>query len=467
MPQLETVIRASPRNRLRLPMISPYQTVGLTLGLTLLLCALPFLFPSISDVPVLAFVVAIGLCASRFGLTGGLGAGLTGVAVATLWFVHGGHFTDGAIDYAVQAFVFLLVGGLVGDAVSERRALEHAITQQHDQSRDLICTVSFDGYFVRLNPAWRHVLGYELDELLGKPLIEFVHPEDRLDTVSMGERQTRSFQEVVNFQNRYRHKDGSYRWMEWNSRPERRTRLVYAVGRDITDRKHAERALADHNQMLERAVAERTAELEEARLEVLGRLARAAEYRDDDTYEHTARVGAAAGLMALELGYSDQEAQIIRQAAQLHDIGKLGLSDTILLKPGSLTREELALVEQHTVDGAQILSGSGSEVLQVAEQIALAHHERWDGTGYPHRLRGDAIPLPARIVALADVFDALTHCRPYKQAWPVEEAVAEILRARGTHFDPAVVDVFARLNPYVLAGLPARPVLVPAIAAAA
>jgi PAS domain S-box-containing protein len=455
MPQLESLIRAQSTGRRRLPSIGAHQTLGLTAALALVLCALPFASPGVSDVPVVTFVVAVCLCATRFGLVGGLGSGLAGVGIATLWFVHGRHFSDGAVDYAAQALLFPLIGGLVGETVSERQALERVVTQQHDQSLDLICTVSFDGYFARVNPAWTHTLGYGLDELLGRRAIDFVHPEDRLATMTMGERQTRVFQQVVNFHNRYRCQDGSYRWIEWNSRPDRRARMLYAVGRDITERKQTERALADYNQMLERAVEERTAELEQARLEVLGRLARAAEYRDDDTYEHTTRVGSTAGLLALELGYSEPEAQTIRQAAQLHDIGKLGLSDTILLKPGSLSQEELSLVERHTLDGAQILSGSSSDVLQMAEQIALGHHERWDGSGYPHGLKGEAIPLPARIVAVADVFDALTHSRPYKAAWTVQEAVAEIHRAAGTHFDPAVVDAFDRLDPHLAAGQPA------------
>jgi len=154
------------------------------------------------------------------------------------------------------------------------------------------------------------------------------------------------------------------------------------------------------------------------------------------------------------LGCPEAESELIRLAAPLHDVGKLGVSDSILLKPGKLTAVEFEQVKQHTVGGAHILRDSSSDILKLAEQIALNHHEWWNGKGYPHGLRGLEIPLAARIVALADVFDALTHERPYKHAWPVDEATVEIERLRGRQFDPAVVDAFDRLDPYALAELP-------------
>jgi putative two-component system response regulator len=142
----------------------------------------------------------------------------------------------------------------------------------------------------------------------------------------------------------------------------------------------------------------------------------------------------------------DPEVSLIGQAAPLHDIGKLAVSDTVLLKPGKLTAEEFEQIKGHPAAGAAILSGSTSGVLCLGEEIALRHHERWDGSGYPAGLKGDAIPLSGRIVALADVFDALTHARPYKQAWPIDEAVAEICRLEVRQFDPAVVDAFQGLD---------------------
>jgi putative two-component system response regulator len=217
----------------------------------------------------------------------------------------------------------------------------------------------------------------------------------------------------------------------------------------------------EYQQRLEEAVRDRTSELnrrntelEEARREILHRLALAAEYRDDETFEHAERIRNSAALLATELRLSEGEVDLIRDAAPLHDIGKLGVSDAVLLKPGKLTPQELEHMRRHAETGATILSGSSSDVLRAAEEIARCHHEWWDGTGYPSRLQGEEIPLSAHIVALADVFDALTHKRPYKPAWPVDEAVAEIHRLRSLQFDPQVVDAFDRLDPYRLAGIP-------------
>lgn len=198
------------------------------------------------------------------------------------------------------------------------------------------------------------------------------------------------------------------------------------------------------NTLLEHRVSERTQELELAQLETLQRLALAAEYRDDDTGLHTRRVGHCCARIAEELGLSSQEVDLLQRAAPLHDVGKIGVPDSILLKPGKLTAEEFEVIKQHTVIGAKILSGSRSPWLQMAEEIALTHHERWDGCGYA-RIEGDRIPLVGRIVAVADVFDALTHERPYKKAWSLEDAVQEIKAQSGQQFDPQVVEAFLKL----------------------
>jgi putative two-component system response regulator len=195
-------------------------------------------------------------------------------------------------------------------------------------------------------------------------------------------------------------------------------------------------------------------ELEGAHRETLHRLALAGEYRDDDTRQHTERVSRTTRELALELGLAEREAALIGQAALLHDIGKVSIDDAILRKPGRLTPEEFELVKGHAATGAAILFGSQSAILRLAQEIALAHHERWDGTGYPNGLAGDEIPLAGRIVALADVFDALTHARPYKGAWPVEDALIEIERLAGTHFDPEVVSAFRRLDAQALVDQP-------------
>jgi putative two-component system response regulator len=200
------------------------------------------------------------------------------------------------------------------------------------------------------------------------------------------------------------------------------------------------------NDLLHERVLQRTLELEDAKLEMLDRLALAAEYRDDETGQHAVRIGRTSELLALELGLDAAEATLIGHAARLHDIGKIGISDELLLKPGKYTVEEIAAMELHPKIGARILSGSNNELLNMAEQIALTHHERWDGHGYPSALTGDAIPLPGRIVTVADVFDALTHRRPYKEPWPISVAVREIIGEAGTKFDPHVTEAFARLE---------------------
>ncbi|CAN5797642.1 response regulator [soil metagenome] len=197
-----------------------------------------------------------------------------------------------------------------------------------------------------------------------------------------------------------------------------------------------------HNQVLEKKVRERTRELEASQLEVLERLAWAAEYRDDDTGEHTYRVGQAAATMATELRLPPAQTEILRRAARLHDVGKIGIPDSILLKPGRLSAEEFETIKSHTTIGAALLAGGRSDFLKVAEEIALNHHERWDGSGYPRGLAGEAIPLTGRIVAVIDVYDALTHARPYKSAWSRADALAEIKAQSGKQFDPAVVDAF-------------------------
>jgi putative two-component system response regulator len=196
---------------------------------------------------------------------------------------------------------------------------------------------------------------------------------------------------------------------------------------------------------LEQRVRERTAQVEAAQLETLERLARTAEYRDDQTGRHVVRVGRVAAMIGRTIGLDDEAVRLLRLAAPLHDLGKIGIPDAILLAPRRLDPEEFEEMKTHTVIGSRILAGSSSTLLQLAERIAMTHHERWDGKGY-HGLATSDIPLASRIVGLADVFDALTHERPYKSAWPLERAVDEIRGSRGTHFDPTIVDAFESLD---------------------
>jgi putative two-component system response regulator len=217
--------------------------------------------------------------------------------------------------------------------------------------------------------------------------------------------------------------------------------------RNLLETRFLHEQLRCHNALLEQRVAERTHELEEARLEMLYRLARAAEFRDDESGQHTLRVGRIAGRIAQVLGLADEEHELIARAAPLHDIGKIGVPDAVLLKRGQLDAQERVIIERHAVIGADILSGSRYSLLQLAEEIALCHHERWDGRGYPRGLARDEIPISGRVVAVADVFDALTHDRPYKRAWTVRDALAEIEANAGTQFDPDVVEALLRVAP--------------------
>src|SRR5690606_13501797 len=198
------------------------------------------------------------------------------------------------------------------------------------------------------------------------------------------------------------------------------------------------------NLTLEERVRERTRNLDEARLEALAHLARAAEFRDDVTGQHTHRVGALAAGIAGELGWDDAAVDLIRSAAPLHDIGKIGIPDAILMKRGRLTPEEFATMQRHTTIGAAILDGSRAPVFVLAHEIVLTHHERWDGTGYPRGLAGEAIPEAGRIVCVADVYDALVNERPYKPALPTAAALAELESNAGRHFDARAVAALKR-----------------------
>jgi putative two-component system response regulator len=201
----------------------------------------------------------------------------------------------------------------------------------------------------------------------------------------------------------------------------------------------AQKAKAD---ILEAAVRARTQDLERTQRELVRRLCAASEFRDADTGQHVARIGVIAGALARAAGCTDAYADLVKTAAPLHDIGKIAIPDRILLKPGPLDEAEWAVMQGHTVSGHRILAGSGIPMLDVAAEIALCHHEHWDGGGYPRGLAGEAIPLSGRIVAVVDVFDALCSPRPYKRAWPAVK-VADYLRARaGNQFDPVLVDCF-------------------------
>jgi len=206
----------------------------------------------------------------------------------------------------------------------------------------------------------------------------------------------------------------------------------------------------DQNRLLELKVKERTYELEETRREAILRLGRAAEYRDNETGMHVIRMSRLSALLAKEIGLSEQECQLILQASPMHDVGKIGIPDDILLKPGKLDDKEWKTMKMHPEIGAKILSGSRSELMQMAEDIALSHQERWDGSGYPFGLKGEDIPLAGRIVAVADVFDALTSKRYYKDAFSVEESMKIIEDSSGKDFEPRLVEAFKNALPKMI-----------------
>lgn len=216
--------------------------------------------------------------------------------------------------------------------------------------------------------------------------------------------------------------------------------------RNLLHTRFLQLALRDQNGRLEERVQERTRELQEAQNEILERLALAAEYHDDETGRHTRRVGQGSARLAKALGWPPDRVELIRRAAPLHDVGKIAIDHSLLLKGGRLSTAEFERIKTHVAVGHAIISGSRFPLLQMAAEIALYHHENWDGTGYQFGLQGEAIPLPARIVAVVDVFDSLTHRRPYKEAWSRERALAEIEREAGKKFDPEVVREFLRLQ---------------------
>lgn len=205
------------------------------------------------------------------------------------------------------------------------------------------------------------------------------------------------------------------------------------------------------NEALEAKVRERTRELNESRLEVIRRLGRAAEYRDNETGFHILRMSHYAAALATAIGMSAHEVEMLLNASPMHDIGKIGIPDRILLKPGKLDRDEWQIMQTHSAIGYEILSGHDSDLMQLAAQIAITHHEKWDGSGYPNSLSGNEIPLPGRIVAICDVFDALTTARPYKLAWSIERTLEFMKEQRESHFDPELIDHFFGLLPEVLA----------------
>ncbi|MFH1738609.1 MAG: HD domain-containing phosphohydrolase [bacterium] len=233
---------------------------------------------------------------------------------------------------------------------------------------------------------------------------------------------------------------GAYDYL---TKPINTTGLLVSVSRALERRSFLIRE-KHYTETLEKEVKKKTRALELTQKEIIYRLAIAAEHRDEDTWEHLFRIAASSHILSQRLGLPRKFCEMVHTVSPLHDIGKIGIPDSVLLKPARLTHDEYELMKRHSLIGENILNNSESELIQTACEIALSHHEWYDGRGYPHGIKGEDIPLAARIVAVADVFDALTSKRPYKEAWSVEKAVELISEERETHFDPDVVDAFVQ-----------------------
>ena len=248
-------------------------------------------------------------------------------------------------------------------------------------------------------------------------------------------------------------KEGAY---DYITKPFNLDEVVLSVDRAL-EKRRLELENRDYQQHLEQKVASRTKQLRRAlekirgaSLDTIFRLSRAAEYKDEDTGTHIKRMSHYAAAVAGKMGLNEETVEIILYAAPMHDVGKIGIPDHILLKPGKLDTNEWAIMKQHTVIGAKILEGSEAEFIELAKVIALSHHEKWDGSGYPKGLRGSKIPLSGRITAIADVFDALTSKRPYKEPFSLEKSFDIIKESRGSHFDPKVVEAFFAVEDEIL-----------------
>jgi PAS domain S-box-containing protein len=353
---------------------------------------------------------------------------------------HGANPRLGEVELRLLQVLARLIGEELLRAQDGWEARDLAVGLDDDEVDRLVfedapigsVTVDLDGSILRANRALCAIVGRTGEDLAGRRYLDLVHPDDRASSASTVEALIDGSEVTVRADRRMLHRSG--RVVE--------TRVTVSA---LHDGAHdVERIHAHVEDVTEVRCAVR--ELQHAQAEMLARLAAAAEFRDDDTGQHTRRVGALSAAIAERLSMSPQDVELIRAASPLHDVGKIAIPDGVLTKPGPLTGDEFDLVKTHTTAGWQMLDGSSSALVQLAAEIARTHHERWDGSGYPVGLTGPEIPLSGRIVAVADVFDALTHTRPYKAAWSVSDALDEMADQSGRHFDPAVLSAFLELQ---------------------
>jgi PAS domain S-box-containing protein len=318
-----------------------------------------------------------------------------------------------------------------------------------EHSQDVLTAVDSDGRILYDSPSVHRVLGYPQGALVGRNAFELIHPDDLPAALDLLFRTASGDAGASSLVYRFRHSGGDWVVLESVGTAVSGSDglAVIVTSRDVTRQTSSVASIRRTLDRLEARVEGSTSELEALQVEMLQRLARAAEIRDDETGRHTRRVAELAACLAREIGLGAEQVRTIRGAAPLHDIGKIGVPDGILRKRGPLTPDEMRVMRTHTVLGGRILSGGRSSLMRTAESIALHHHERWDGAGYPQGLHGHEIPLAARVVAVADFFDALSHERPYRPALPAKEVTAAIADGAGSHFDPDLAEAFLRLAP--------------------
>ncbi|MCX5724284.1 MAG: PAS domain S-box protein [Nitrospirae bacterium] len=354
-----------------------------------------------------------------------------------------------------------LFTGILRD-ISRRKHNEAILKEREERMRaifeqavDAILTIDERGCIQSFNPAAKKIFGYTAAEVF-KQNVKILMPAPYRDEhdeylaqyLATGQAKViGGSREVIG-----RRKDGSTFPMEISVSEARagNQRLFTGILRDISERKRLQEQVLEQHRALEERVRDRTKDLTESVLEITARLGRTGEYRDTDTGKHVMRIGHFSACLAKHIGQSEDWCSLLLAAAPLHDIGKVGVPDRILLKPGPLSEDEWVVMRNHTRIGSEILAGSKHALLQMAQSIALCHQEKWNGTGYPQGLQGEAIPLEARIVALCDVFDALTTVRPYKAAWAIDDAIEFVRKQSGIQFDPTVVEAFSSALPEIM-----------------